>query len=630
MKNTMKIPFSVSRRTLLLGRLAVIFLWVCIMRQSPASYYANLIVGVLAAFALAAGYFGKTEARVSESPAGACESPAAPGGSLSSAAKEMKAPAARRRLALMAGILVLSCVLANYSIIMDQVTVKKQVLAAAAIAVTSYVTFSSLVRGGFVLFCRLSDYGEREEAGLEKSLRSLRIVFLASWACICTVYLLYFFLCAYPGNLSTDSLMQLKQIQSGSYTNHHPYYHTLLIRLCYDLGMALFHEINAAVAVYSVFQCIAAGAVSAFCVMTVFQIGVPRWCTVLTALGYMLLPYHIVYSVTMWKDIPFALAVLLLVLTTFRIRKNMGNMRTDRVLFFIAAMGTCLWRSNGMFVFALFLLALAVRFFVRKERSSSYRTCLILAAAALLLSLILKRPVLQALDVPQPPLTEGLSIPEQQIARVIVDGKEITEEEKKLISTAIDVSKVRQTYNMHISDPIKSLAYSCGANEALRRNGPAFLKLYLSLGLRYPLEYLKAWADQTSGYWYGGYHYWAMTLDVWENDLGIVRTTRSPRLNGALQILLWGKHGVERDSVLSLLVSIGLVTWIYFLLCGYSRIRHQAGYIETLPLLLIILSLMIATPVYCEFRYAYALYTCLPFVAVSATAGSGRQDRGGW
>ena len=49
---------------------------------------------------------------------------------------------------------------------------------------------------------------------------------------------IYLFLVAYPGNLTTDSMAQIGNILSGKYSNHHPFYHTLMIKICFDLLQA--------------------------------------------------------------------------------------------------------------------------------------------------------------------------------------------------------------------------------------------------------------------------------------------------------------------------------------------------------------------------------------------------------
>ena len=76
--------------------------------------------------------------------------------------------------------------------------------------------------------------------------------FFLFWGVLCGEYLLFLFLVFYPGLYVNDTLTQITQIFSGVYTNHHPFYHTQLIRLCLALGDKLFGSINAGVAVYSI------------------------------------------------------------------------------------------------------------------------------------------------------------------------------------------------------------------------------------------------------------------------------------------------------------------------------------------------------------------------------------------
>ena len=95
-------------------------------------------------------------------------------------------------------------------------------------------------------------------------------IFIAAGTGIAVFDLLFLFMAKYPGQLTTDSYIQLMQIMSGSYSNHHPFYHTIIIKLFFQPGMLLFGEINAAVALYSVFQvvfmsmCLAYGAVTLY------------------------------------------------------------------------------------------------------------------------------------------------------------------------------------------------------------------------------------------------------------------------------------------------------------------------------------------------------------------------------
>lgn len=65
--------------------------------------------------------------------------------------------------------------------------------------------------------------------------------------------------------------------------------------------------------------------------------------------------------------------------------------------------------------------------------------------------------------------------------------------------------------------------------------------------------------------------------------------------------------------------SIGFSVWLvglYFLF--FLKRKDYRGIVLTLPVIGTVLTLWIATPVFCEFRYAYAVFTCIPFLLVVA------------
>ncbi len=59
--------------------------------------------------------------------------------------------------------------------------------------------------------------------------RNTAVFFVVPFALIASVYLTIYFCCYYPGLLSLDSIDQVSQVFSGVYSNHQPFYHTVLI-----------------------------------------------------------------------------------------------------------------------------------------------------------------------------------------------------------------------------------------------------------------------------------------------------------------------------------------------------------------------------------------------------------------
>ena len=442
-------------------------------------------------------------------------------------------------------------------------------------------------------------------------------IFCAVFFSVSLVYLLALFLCYRPGILSPDSIEQVSQIRTGIYTNHHPFWHTMIIRACLALGMRLFHNINDAVTVYSVFQLLCMAAVFSYACMTLAQGGTPLPWIAAAAAAFALLPYHILYSVTMWKDVLFGGAVLLFVCAAHRVYRDIGRKGLNFFLLALGALGSCLLRSNG---FAAFVLAFCVFFF---KSGKSRKKMLGILLSLILAAFILIYPLLGLLGIQQPDPAEFLSIPEQQIGRLIVDQAALSGEETALLQKILDFDAVRKNYIPTISDPIKIIIRD--TNPAyLREHLTDYLKLWLKLGLRYPAAYLKAWIDQTKGYWNAGYEHRVVSTGVWPNAFGIEALPRDHPFSAA--ITRWVSVFLH-NPMFELFRSIGLHVWI-LLLCFFIQIaKGKEGWLTCVLPITVVLSLLVSTPVSNEFRYAYAVFTTVPFLVLTTFTGGVSDER---
>ena len=449
--------------------------------------------------------------------------------------------------------------------------------------------------------CFSSSDGEKE-----KPKRSAAVpFFFAVFAGCAAINLASLFFRDYPGNLTPDSMSQVGQILSGEYTNHHPYWHTQIIAVFLRLGLCLFGDINAAVAVYSVAQVVMMALCFAFAVMTLYQANVSKWCLILSIAAYTMLPYHVIYSYTMWKDVLFGGAVLLFITALYRVFEGLGKRGLNYALLALGMMGTALLRSNGwMTLLAVFVIWLL--FFHQKRKGIT-----VLFAAVLSAAWIMIHPVLANLGVEEANFREALSIPIQQIARVIAFDGEITEEQTDLISRIVDIEKVPEWYAPGLSDPVKFNV----DGEYIRNHKAEYLRLWMDIGIRNPIVYAQAWIEQTKGYWNGGYNLWIWNRGVARNDYGIYA--------GHEGILSGYFQAMKLPQMLSVVFSIGSHLWLmvgmFMLHCIQGR-KEKA--FLAVPVLMMMGTLLLASPVFCEFRYAYALFTVLPFYSGASLAKS--------
>ena len=437
-----------------------------------------------------------------------------------------------------------------------------------------------------------------------------KIAFAGCLGLLVATRLIVLFCCQYPGELTPDSISQMRQLLTGSYSNHHPFYHTMVIKFCVMTGMHLFHDINAAVATYSFFQIILTSLCFAFAVSTMARMEAPRWMVIASVLFFVLMPYHITYAITMWKDVMFGCFMLLLGTSVFRCMYRVGNKVLNYIVLAVSGIGTCLFRSNGFFVFVILTLAFIVLWKTKNKR------LLLVFISVIIISFVMKHAVLAHLEVTQPDTIESLSVPVQQIARVVKEGCDLDEWQYDLLNKVIDVEKIPEIYSPYVSDPIKNLVRQKENQDLLAEQKMNYVKLYFSLGIKYPMVFLRAWIDQTRGYWNAGYEYWRWSTVIYENDLGIGRTTNNISVDLMFREYLWLFTDFQ---ILRLFLSIGLFVWIDIFMLMIALLRKdKVGVFISLPILAVVASLLVATPVYSEFRYIYAAFCIMPMVIVIA------------
>ncbi|MCM1210551.1 MAG: DUF6020 family protein [Blautia sp.] len=427
----------------------------------------------------------------------------------------------------------------------------------------------------------------------------------------CLLCWLPYFLYQYPGVMTPDSINQFEQaLGLIPYSNHHPFVHTMLFKLFYQIGMFFTHNMVAAVSFYTVFQmCFLAFSIAYF-LETLRLFAVRDGILILITCFYALVPYHAVFSVTLWKDIPFAAAVLLFSCAMLRMAKQI----TLPVLavFICSGVMICLFRSNGWYGF-LFCLPFFL-FYYHRYAKRVYAAL----GAILLIAVLVKYPVMDALDVTQPDLIESLSIPTQQIAAVLCNDRVLEEEQTALIENVVDLTYIKELYNPTFADNMKELVRA-GNQEYLAAHKWEFFKLWVSLGVAYPADYLQAYINQTYGYWYPDSFYPVADVEgVSATNLGVSHT---PLIGGPIVVKLKEislKLG-GMAPVYSLLWSMGVGFWIFLFCIGNAFVRgEKEKLLYYLPSFALYLTVMIATPVATDFRYVYFMVFSIPFYVITA------------
>jgi len=417
------------------------------------------------------------------------------------------------------------------------------------------------------------------------------------------IYLVNLYLVEYPGTLTPDPFAQISEMISGQYSNFNSFYHTMLFQSLLSLGYRLFGNANAAVATFCTFQVLLVCFSFAYCISSLARAGIPGSFLILVFLFYAFMPYHTEFSVTIWKDTIFAIGCLLVCTSLFRFLRGFGNTFMNYCVFTLGCILFCLARNTG--VYACMITFLFGLLFLRK-----HHLLLILMGSVVLLCWCLNGPVLSALGVAESDYVEFICLPLQQICRVITNGRQLSPEETALLSRILDLQQVPSVYNGDFADPIKKMFRSMDT-AWFEENVIDYIKIWIRLGWRYPLDYAAAWIDQTKGYWNGGYDQYLYSRYMMSNTYGIFKAMEG---NPVYYLYSLWYRIYDELMIFIPLHSIGLYTWALGLFTAIQVSKKHPEWILSVPTLTILLGLIAGAPVCLEFRYAYPILTCFPLI----------------
>lgn len=422
-----------------------------------------------------------------------------------------------------------------------------------------------------------------------------------------------YFLNYYPACMSYDSNLITRQALGLDPANDwHPYTYTLFAKLFMGIGRAL-GNVNRAVAVFTLAQMAFVAAGLGYGIGWLYKRGVALpWVALVT--GYFALsPVFALYAITLWKDVPFGVLVLLYSLTTYDILHSQGKQLhtlPGALRYIVLTAMTGLMRHNG---FYLVLLTTVV--FLCYFRKRILRMLPALLAGLLLVPIV--QNIYMALGVIPNRFSQSLSIPIQQIARTVVTEGHIDEEQWASIHRLFDVDILR-TYTPRLADNGKDSVNQAYINE----HKGEFFQLWASLLPRNFKEYCRAYAMQTFGYWHPRPKHWIVVADAdAAAETGIVQNNLLKRWTG----VGIGNEYTDRYDF----ISIGSMVWTVALCGALMWLKgNRKGVIMLFPGVVLWLTTMVATPVFCEFRYVFALPLLLPFALLLAL-GPPQEDADG-
>lgn len=462
---------------------------------------------------------------------------------------------------------------------------------------------------GFFVFLRVVSFLDSLSISLKRRNLDNRKVSFFLFFVMFVFYGLVLLFFSRPGILSNDSVDEVLQVVSGNYSNHHPVFYTwtigLFVNACTKFGLSLSSGILA----FSLFQILLMSLVVAYSCFVMLKAFVPFKVVICSFVFALFMPYNIAYSFTVWKDVFFAIVCLLFFSSSYDflvIRKGKTRM-LPLILLSIATVGICLFRSNGFIGLGLSSFACLIMVLCLK-RYYSYAVVLI---AGLLVGFLLKGPFLDSLNIKSSDTVESLSIPMQQISRIVVfHSSELTDEEVTSIEKVVSIDLIKESYDPHIHDPIKGAVRFYGDMTQIKDHKIEYLKLYISLCSKYPADCFYAWVNQTKGFYNSGYDNNKVYFGVVENEVGLDVTANEENRN-----IVWKYYSLfEKLPFLNPFLAMGLYVWL-LLYCLYRSVsrKNAVNCLILITFCSIWGTYLIATPVFNEFRYIYYIILCSPF-----------------
>lgn len=456
------------------------------------------------------------------------------------------------------------------------------------------------------------------------------LLILFSWL---PAYLAY-----YPGICAYDTSVQLGQVVENHMIDHHPIAHTLIFKGTVILGRELLGNVNTGIAVYVALQMIFLGVSMAYALTALHWQHIEAGWRIAALLYCMIYPFHWFMSVSTTKDTIFSSFVLIFIVTLLAVLvedRNDLRMKWQELLLAVSCIGMLLFRKNGKYAFMVLLFFMVLAFWKGRQRRRMWGRMLICCGGAFMAGILLLSVLFNVTKAEQGDRREMLSMPIQQLARVMVyhggvgvmseDDNTMDEAHKALINDFL-LYESYQYYRPEFADPVKSNTNTY----VVRYRTVEFVKTYFQLLRRYPGDFINAALALDAGYFYPwdithayvNQHETIRNLGYvqtrWDEDYlnswGIYKDSKWESLHMALE--KWSEDNAYLElPILKYLFVPGVWPYLYLLLFGWLMIKRE--FRLCLPLSLVLgyyLTLLLGPTV--QLRYIYPVMIVFPFLAL--------------
>ncbi|MBQ9438542.1 MAG: hypothetical protein IJU50_09430, partial [Lachnospiraceae bacterium] len=398
--------------------------------------------------------------------------------------------------------------------------------------------------------------------------------------------------------------------------NHHPVLHTLFIGAFFKLGRMLGSD-NVALFVCVLLQYIMVTLIFAAVFHFLAVWGVAAKIRVCLLAILLLTPIYLNYTITLSKDLPYAMFSVLYILFLSQLvmdSQPFYHSWLGAIGFALTAFGMMFTRHNGFYVLILTLPFVLLLGLAHKK-----------LVVASLVYVLLVFAVVTKIAYPLASITPGsrretLSIMVQQTARYVrTYQEEVTEQEIDAIANVLAYGQLADRYNPHLSDFVKETWNEDATPDQVRE----YFRVWFRMGLKHPLCYLEATLENTYGYFFlGDKAVWRYTVEESENVMGLMNMQGfelgyPSGLTSFRTLLLQMENFFNRFPFFSVLHSGAFYTWLMVILFFWCLRRGKTHLVLLLLPCAANLLIAVAGPVNAvdDVRYVFPIMCALPVAA---------------
>lgn len=424
----------------------------------------------------------------------------------------------------------------------------------------------------------------------------------------------------------TRKYVNLPNPDISYWNNHHPVGHTLILGFFAKLGEAIY-SVRFGLFMMMLTQMVLIAVVFSYIICFLKERGTSKLIRRLVILFYAFWPLIPLTTASLCKDTLFTIFLLIATLCLIRVFDNpqkffrkKRNIVGLTVVFILQG----LMRNNGLY---LLLLMFPIALYFGKNMRKY--VCISFLIPILFLGVIMPKGIFEIANIAPGSEKEMLSVPLQQIARLLKEqGSQVSKKDKEIIQYVMcpgeDYSVLIKRYNPRQSDPVK---YSYNLNLS-DKDKISFFKIWFKYLKRYPTVYIQSAMNNCYEYFYyeryGRETYYNGIQVQGQPFMGIKNINKFKEERETLAGIM---DYIQKSPITGWLVNIGFYMNLLIILLSYCVIKKKYKLFWAYGLIILNIMISFLGPVV-YMRYAYFFIVSIPLLLGLVTCKEERKADG--